>query len=508
MRAGPRMLVAQCAPRAVFALNDMWPRPFPAALAALPHAPPRNLAAALSAGYVPCLERFLRQAQRACDTPQRAEFLLTLVQKGVHLPHLMSYGNVRQVAALVATVGKLLARPNMQPAVASSSDGVGAEAPQCADWLQAFPSLSQMTAAALEGTGAASTAFGSGGAAGASSGSSGGSSVARSSDSGSGSGGNACCRASSTGSAGSTALTAGEATGTAGTTQATAADGGSRFRALTSLALARWLPVLAAVGATPSPPQPPTSGPSQATTSYLLRRTASLTAIHVVFNLLPILVSAYQCSVARGDAAAAASWRGLLLHDLDLPRRLGPLLWQLEAARADGLPIHTGNLSRVAAALEVLLSVFPEMLQGVLAADAKLIGLLRRLFGPFGALPNTELLLGLEELAVAGTWAHGASGGLARAGAAASPAQAGGGSSDEHIASTLVPPCRLTEALALPLCANPQCRSLEGGSEADLKLSKCSRCRAVAYCCRECQAEHWGKGGHSSVCDGAGAALA
>lgn len=474
------------------------PRHFPAAPAAPPPAPPRNLAAALSAGYVPCLERFLRQAQRASDTPQRAGLLLELVSKGVHLPYLISYGDVRQVAALVVTVGKLLARPT----VASSSEGLGGEVPQtgtgllCADWIRVFPSLSEMTSAALQGVGDRSAASGSGGASGACSGS-------RRSSSNSNSG---------SGSAGSMALTAGEATGADASAPARDGDGAARVRALASLALARWLPVLARVGATPSPPEPPTSTTSQATTLYLLLRTARLTAILVVLNHLPTLVSEYQCSVARGDAAAAASWRGLLLHDINLPRRLGPLLRQLEAAHADGMPVKASYLPQAPIALESLLSAFPEVLHGALAADAQLIGSLRKLFGPFGLRPSTPLLLGLEELAVAGTpvGALGAGqldAGLARAGAAASEEQAGGGSSYEPRAAALVPPCRLVEALALPLCSNPLCRSLEGPSEAGLKLSRCSRCGEAWYCCRECQAEHW-RAGHKEACKGAGAAPA
>ena len=33
-------------------------------------------------------------------------------------------------------------------------------------------------------------------------------------------------------------------------------------------------------------------------------------------------------------------------------------------------------------------------------------------------------------------------------------------------------------------------------------LKPCSRCKAVVYCGRECQAAHWKAGGHRAVCKG------
>ncbi|KAG2485235.1 hypothetical protein HYH03_016021 [Edaphochlamys debaryana] len=61
---------------------------------------------------------------------------------------------------------------------------------------------------------------------------------------------------------------------------------------------------------------------------------------------------------------------------------------------------------------------------------------------------------------------------------------------------------RAEAAALLPACANPACASMEGDSEADVRLQQCGRCRRVSYCCRECQTAHW-KGGHQAVC-GAG----
>ncbi|KAG2428423.1 hypothetical protein HXX76_011543 [Chlamydomonas incerta] len=82
----------------------------------------------------------------------------------------------------------------------------------------------------------------------------------------------------------------------------------------------------------------------------------------------------------------------------------------------------------------------------------------------------------------------------------------------------------------LALCGNPACRSLEGNSEAGLmatqapqapagrqqgglggggggggggRIKICTRCRAVRYCCGACQLQHWTTGGHKEACEGA-----
>ncbi|KAG2497745.1 hypothetical protein HYH03_004478 [Edaphochlamys debaryana] len=59
---------------------------------------------------------------------------------------------------------------------------------------------------------------------------------------------------------------------------------------------------------------------------------------------------------------------------------------------------------------------------------------------------------------------------------------------------------RAEAAALLPACANPACASLEGDSEADVRLQQCGRCRRVSYCCRECQTAHW-KAGHKAECE-------
>ncbi len=59
---------------------------------------------------------------------------------------------------------------------------------------------------------------------------------------------------------------------------------------------------------------------------------------------------------------------------------------------------------------------------------------------------------------------------------------------------------RLQEAkvLAQRPCANPLCSNVSGCSEARLRGRRCSGCRAVRYCSRECQAADFAR--HSRVC--------
>ncbi|KAG2497001.1 hypothetical protein HYH03_005006 [Edaphochlamys debaryana] len=51
----------------------------------------------------------------------------------------------------------------------------------------------------------------------------------------------------------------------------------------------------------------------------------------------------------------------------------------------------------------------------------------------------------------------------------------------------------------LRVCGNPRCGVLAAGAEAELGLKQCGGCRAVRYCCSECQRQHW-RGGHKAEC--------
>ncbi|KAG2487476.1 hypothetical protein HYH03_013898 [Edaphochlamys debaryana] len=67
------------------------------------------------------------------------------------------------------------------------------------------------------------------------------------------------------------------------------------------------------------------------------------------------------------------------------------------------------------------------------------------------------------------------------------------------VAAQALAALRAEAAELLPVCANPACASLEGDSEADVRLQQCARCRRVSYCCRECQMAHW-RAGHKAKC--------
>lgn len=45
-------------------------------------------------------------------------------------------------------------------------------------------------------------------------------------------------------------------------------------------------------------------------------------------------------------------------------------------------------------------------------------------------------------------------------------------------------------------CSNPKCLK----PQQDVKFKKCSRCKMTFYCSKECQVEHWKRGGHHEMC--------
>ncbi|GFR44844.1 hypothetical protein Agub_g6187 [Astrephomene gubernaculifera] len=69
----------------------------------------------------------------------------------------------------------------------------------------------------------------------------------------------------------------------------------------------------------------------------------------------------------------------------------------------------------------------------------------------------------------------------------------------ETLPEALVSPGELRLRGLLRGCGNPGCANLAGDSEAEVKLKGCGRCGAVGYCCRECQVAHW-RAGHKEVC--------
>ncbi|PNH05231.1 hypothetical protein TSOC_008520 [Tetrabaena socialis] len=88
-----------------------------------------------------------------------------------------------------------------------------------------------------------------------------------------------------------------------------------------------------------------------------------------------------------------------------------------------------------------------------------------------------------ERLLTAVAWMHGTGAGRGR------------------LVASLVPPA---EARALlRTCSYRGCTRLAGDSEAEARLQACGRCGAAWYCCRECQLSHWREGGHKEACTNA-----
>ncbi|PNH06872.1 hypothetical protein TSOC_006725 [Tetrabaena socialis] len=68
----------------------------------------------------------------------------------------------------------------------------------------------------------------------------------------------------------------------------------------------------------------------------------------------------------------------------------------------------------------------------------------------------------------------------------------------DRLAANLGPPA---EARALlRTCSYRGCTRLAGDSEAEARLQACGWCGAAWYCCRACQLSHWREGGHKKAC--------
>ena len=54
------------------------------------------------------------------------------------------------------------------------------------------------------------------------------------------------------------------------------------------------------------------------------------------------------------------------------------------------------------------------------------------------------------------------------------------------------------QGVSMRVCSNCGTAAAEGSSGVTLK--PCSRCKAVVYCGKECQMQHWKAGGHKAGC--------
>ncbi|KXZ51449.1 hypothetical protein GPECTOR_12g412 [Gonium pectorale] len=66
-----------------------------------------------------------------------------------------------------------------------------------------------------------------------------------------------------------------------------------------------------------------------------------------------------------------------------------------------------------------------------------------------------------------------------------------------RLASAMPPPAEARRQLRA--CANPACANLDGDGEARLRLTPCAGCGEAAYCSRSCWEAHW-RAGHRAAC--------
>ncbi|GFR44768.1 hypothetical protein Agub_g6099 [Astrephomene gubernaculifera] len=219
-------------------------------------------------------------------------------------------------------------------------------------------------------------------------------------------------------------------------------------------------------------------------------------------------------------------WRRLLLEELDVVRLLGACLLMPESIRnlphlvmclCCGITLFPEQVRQAAVAggpgggwrSERLLALVPELQEADEEADAEGAS-----DDSVGMAPVAEAIA--EQLERWRAEAKGAGG----PSTAASSSRGQGPMEEEDddvlawmravlrlsmqewfggVGTALVSPAELRLRGLVRGCGNPGCTSLAGDSEAEVKLMKCGRCGTVGYCCRDCQAAHW-KAGHKEAC--------
>jgi TPR repeat protein len=56
----------------------------------------------------------------------------------------------------------------------------------------------------------------------------------------------------------------------------------------------------------------------------------------------------------------------------------------------------------------------------------------------------------------------------------------------------------ISEGVSMRVCSNCGIAAAEGSG--GIALKPCSRCKAVVYCGKKCQTQHWKSGGHKAAC--------
>ncbi|GLC46409.1 hypothetical protein PLESTB_001522600 [Pleodorina starrii] len=458
MRLAESKQLAAGAARLMMAEPDEWAPP-PEHVMALPPPPPTPYqAAALSAGWLPCLELLLRRAAREPHCPEAAAVLQATNPDSPHLVQALAYGNRDQAAALVTTLGKLLWRrlvaadsegntgladaaaladpiyqwalqavrgvlDCMEAAPPPPEDQQAAAQRQLSDLLsyaagEWLPPLSRLAKLSLMN---ADTRFVSG--------------VSQPA------GWDAALQPLLRGlpALAARCLTADEA-------EAAGSGAGLQLAAPESAAAAR-------CGAeTPAPEPADSSG------------TAAAAAVVVAADSSTAESGATKSEAAATTTAAAADsvggWRRLLFIDMDAAQLLGMVLFASRAFRErEGGAGLWGKEETARAHRAVEAACLEELRAGTI--DQAGVAALRTLSG---------------ELAAATA---------ARGGAGVLP----------------LPPPEEARRRLPRRCANPACTNLDGDSEAELRLQACSGCGEAGYCGRGCQVADWWAG-HKEVCSG------
>ncbi|KAG2498648.1 hypothetical protein HYH03_003394 [Edaphochlamys debaryana] len=473
---------------------------------ALPLPPaPALLAAALRGGALPLLERLLR---RACVDPAgpesralggAAEGARLSDYPGECLVGLLAYGDVRQAAALVTTLGKVLRAKGCR----SHGEGklevdntLGATTPALefavlgtAGLLAAFRGShlvdllrSLATADAIcAGEGPASEASG-GAAAGGSGGRGGGDGAGSSSTGGDGTSGS--------GGGGSDAHNTPCGSGPT-----------AQLGWMVALGLPAWLPPLSYMLQACL-----LQMATQANNARIIAPTGKLVTVLVGFTevVFALLELGYPAAPVDGresgpspaaDTSEAAAWARAVLAEV----AVGPVFWlamkYLSRPADERGGLEDGELRR-AATVEVLIVSHAWLAAGLIDVYAikKLLAAARALQRSGQAGDNECRLLVADVVEKAEARLAAASG----AGAGGEPAEASPAAAAGWVAVLPAFP-GLPAAVVLPACAYPACASLAGDSEAGLKLQRCARCGLASYCCRECQTAHW-RSGHKEAC--------
>ncbi|PNH11940.1 hypothetical protein TSOC_001152 [Tetrabaena socialis] len=450
--------------------------------APLPPSPPPSWAAALAGGWLPCLERLLRRGGDKPSGPEAslaasALFLrkLTPVMDCLmtwrHATALLAYGEPREAAALVATLGKLLRAADPAPLAAAASMKGALIPAAAAIWI-------------LKGAISAREASDAGGR----------------------------MRGGFPGGAQSAA--------------------GRQLALMVSYALCEWLPPLArlAARAVEAVTLRVEAGQQRSPAAAAAAAGDAQAAKRLLFPVLIVLHAvARRCRSGLGDAAGPpripttpryspaaggsgdegadgdgdGGWRQLLLNEVGAVPLLGAAL---HAFAGTAEPVLLQCLARACCAVAVACPCEPrfpwrpellhELAEGLpadgavdrQAALSMAVVMLQAGSGEgAGPVSSEPVLEALEPLLLFIAWQR-----IENAAAICTDDM-------QQLAAALVPVAQARGVLRT--CSYPGCVSLAGDSEAEAEagLLTCGRCGTVQYCCGGCQANHW-RAGHRKAC--------